>query len=313
MLDVIPFEILFKIASYLDISDIDTLCSINKSLSLVVRNDLFWKCLCYLNGVSRCFPDLSWKELYCSIRCPGNCPHLAQNGSFSTLEKKRHFWSLIRDKQWIGHTLFCLDPSCDFVGDKHTFNEHHPNHFLAFSLTQSRPWDLWCSSCSKMFYCQSIQPIEETMVKAIYSYYLIQDHPDMNYSIVEGRRSIERRLYRSQTMREPQHIIEKHWYDQWTNFIYGADHYAPDRLDNSSLFGQDGSLKPDMSFGTDFELITSTVRDYITRAYGFLHEPISIDDLRWSTEHCRLIHSVNVNLHFIRSLSPYPVIITENQ
>lgn len=71
------------------------------------------------------------------------------------------------------------------------------------------------------FYCQSIQPIEETMVKAIYSYYLIQDHPDMNYSIVEGRRSIERRLYRSQTMREPQHIIEKHWYDQWTNFIYG--------------------------------------------------------------------------------------------
>lgn len=121
MLDVIPFEILFKIASYLDISDIDTLCSINKSLSLVVRNDLFWKCLCYLNGVSRCFPDLSWKELYCSIRCPGNCPHLAQNGSFSTLEKKRHFWSLIRDKQWIGHTLFCLDPSCDFVGKfKHT-------------------------------------------------------------------------------------------------------------------------------------------------------------------------------------------------
>ncbi|KAG1450333.1 hypothetical protein G6F57_016425 [Rhizopus arrhizus] len=114
-------------------------------------------------------------------------------------------------------------------------------------------------------------------------------------------------------MREPQHIIEKHWYDQWTNFIYGADQYAPDRLDNSSLFCQDGSLKSDMSFGTDFELITSTVRDYITRAYGFLHEPISIDDLRWSSEHCRLIHSVNVNLHFIRSLSPYPVIITENQ
>lgn len=58
--------------------------------------------------------------------------------------------------------------------------------------------------------------------------------------------------------------------------VLGADQYAPDRLDNSSLFCQDGSLKSDMSFGTDFELITSTVRDYITRAYGFLHEPISI-------------------------------------
>jgi hypothetical protein len=93
-------------------------------------------------------------------------------------------------------------------------------------------------------------------------------HPEERNSMIQRRRSVEQRLSSFQRVNDYGYIIDREWFNAWTQFLSHQSNQLPGALDNSGLFKDNLLLHSHLVIGHDFELVSGFVRAYIERIYG---------------------------------------------
>ncbi|CAO3698981.1 unnamed protein product [Rhizopus stolonifer] len=332
LLDCLPHELQLQVISDLDNQDLQTLLQSNGNLLTKSKQDTFWKDLCTLKGISYHHPDVAWKELYQSGSVNTMCPHLRLRGIQD--KKKEQFWYLLDQKSMDSSLMFCLHSSCEFLGkyihsrgqmkkiltvrlgQEQEFAKH--SHHTALTLSPLHILEIWCDSCSKIITLnkdacghhgiKSEQHMLQGLLKDFTS--LSEQDPELSKKVTNGRRRIEKKLYKLQARFTPDYIIEKEWYMAWLEFIAGKSNDMPGPLKNQKLLRPDNTLNPELSLGQNFEIVPELLKRYIEKFYGISGPFISIDDLQWSPEYCKIVHKIKLRHQMQQTRFASPLILT---
>ncbi|KAI8886768.1 hypothetical protein K501DRAFT_331057 [Backusella circina FSU 941] len=250
----------------------------------------------------------SWWQLYASGDAGRTCSHIKPFQDLS-IKRALMWSSIHRsacyccEEMIFDNYAICMEPGCTFMGcgDMLYGDETLPGHMtlhtrvtghnVILNLSSLNFMELWCYSCSNshMFFvsnivcsqigfCNSISQTKSTKKPRAEQYaarHILQfmtalpPHPEERKSVIQRRRSVEQRLSSFQRVNDYGYIIDRDWFNTWTQFLSYQSDQLPGALDNSGLFNKDNLLlHSHLVIGHDFELVSGFVRAYIERIYG---------------------------------------------
>ncbi|XP_065576578.1 ubiquitin carboxyl-terminal hydrolase 15-like [Artemia franciscana] len=125
---------------------------------------------------------------------------------------------------------------------------------------------------------------------------------------------IKQQLNKPLVKGEKWYLVDRKWFDQWKKYVNldGQDEsdtqeiYNPGPLDNSSILGKSGNLKPKLSEKEDYEVVPESVWNYFNQTFGRMpkQEPISrqVIDVGKDKEWLQLeIYPIDVELEHINN------------
>ncbi|KAI9247544.1 hypothetical protein BY458DRAFT_527168 [Sporodiniella umbellata] len=312
-LHLLAYELLLNIVSNLHYKDLQPFLQCNKNLFAKSNQKAFWKDLCMMKGIRYRCPDISWRELYKSESVHTMCPHIHPRG-FE--DKKKQFWPLFNQQDTTCPIMYCLYPSCEFLGTDEQFAKHvHP---VALTLSPLHIFDVWCDTCSKLislnkndnisYGVRSERYVLEKLLKDLGS---LTKEKAVDQQIVQGRRAIERRVYSLQTRLIPVNIIRRDWYLSWLDFITGRSYDLPGCLDNTVLL-KEGRLDPTIALGQHFEVISDKLKHYIEKFYSPKGSFVSLVNLQGDPTYCKLVHKIKIRHQIQRvALTPSDILLEQ--
>ncbi|KAI9312213.1 hypothetical protein BX666DRAFT_1989674 [Dichotomocladium elegans] len=307
----LPTEVVLRILSHVEPSQILIFLSISTVFSHLADNEGFWKALAKPLGITAgCQPYTSWKQLYLSGDLLEMCPHLVECMQSITADILQSVCISTASER-----LYCVCrrthiPLCPDFGiclgcdDKipHCLRFKPCSHPVTLKLAMINFAALNCSICQKEIGKPCSPLTERHWARNVIQLLMASSGPDR----LEQRRVVEQTQFKlwfhtwdvdvGQKFVAPhgKYLVDTAWFNAWTDFLKGASDEVPGPLSSKGLLRVDGSIDPTMTVGKDFVVLSEIARFYITRVYGLEDRLLSMENIMANPEYARLVHSVRV-------------------